>query len=140
MPDQALLTFKDVNTHYGDLHVLKDVNYTIGQGEIVSLLGGNACGKSTTMKTIMGVVRPTSGSVLFEGQPIERLPTSTRVARGIAPVLEARRLFPRMTVFENLEMGAYTQKRGPQFDQDLERGSGLFPRGKERRCSHDGNL
>src|SRR5579872_1727163 len=101
MRTDMLLEFKDVDTYYGDLHVLKKVNYTIGQGEIVSLLGGNACGKSTTMKTIMGVVRPTSGSVLFEGKPIERLPTSTRVARGIAPVLEARRLFPRMTVYEN---------------------------------------
>ena len=68
----VLLEFKDVNTYYGDLHVLKDVNYTIGEGEIVSLLGGNACGKSTTMKTIMGVVRPTRGSVMFEGQAIER--------------------------------------------------------------------
>ena len=141
MADPApLLEFRDVNTHYGDLHVLKDVNYTIGQGEIVSLLGGNACGKSTTMKTIMGVVRPTTGTVLFDGAAIERLPTSTRVARGIAPVLEARRLFPRMTVFENLEMGAYTQKRGPSFDEDLDRVYSLFPRVKERRNQVAGTL
>ena len=139
MPE-TLLEFRDVNTHYGDLHVLKDVNYVIQEGEIVSLLGGNACGKSTTMKTIMGVVRPTTGSVLFQGKPIERLPTSTRVARGIAPVLEARRLFPRMTVYENLEMGAYTHKRGPQFDEDLERVYGLFPRVKERRNQIAGTL
>ncbi len=137
---EPLLEFRGVNTHYGDLHVLKDVNYSIGLGEIVSLLGGNACGKSTTMKTIMGVVRPTTGSVLFEGVPIERLPTSTRVARGIAPVLEARRLFPRMTVYENLEMGAYTRKRGPQFDEDLERVYSLFPRVKERRAQVAGTL
>jgi branched-chain amino acid transport system ATP-binding protein len=137
---EPLLEFRGVNTHYGDLHVLKDVNYTIMPGEIVSLLGGNACGKSTTMKTIMGVVRPTTGSVLFEGKPIERLPTSTRVERGIAPVLEARRLFPRMTVFENLEMGAYTQARGPQFQEDLERVYGLFPRVKERRHQVAGTL
>ncbi len=135
-----LLQFRDVNTHYGDLHVLKDVNYTIEAGEIVSLLGGNACGKSTTMKTIMGVVRPTTGSVLFEGQPIERLSTSVRVRRGIAPVLEARRLFPRMTVFENLEMGAYTQPRGAGFNDDLERVYGLFPRVKERRNQLAGTL
>jgi len=135
-----LLQFRDVNTHYGDLHVLKDVNYTIAAGEIVSLLGGNACGKSTTMKTIMGVVRPTSGSVLFEGKPIERLSTSARVKRGIAPVLEARRLFPRMTVFENLEMGAYTLPRGAGFDEDLERVYGLFPRVKERRGQLAGTL
>ena len=135
-----LLEFKAVNTYYGDLHVLKDVNYTIGRGEIVSLLGGNACGKSTTMKTIMGVVHPTRGSVTFDGQPIEKLATSERVKRGIAPVLEARRLFPRMTVYENLEMGAYTQKRGAQFDEDLERVYSLFPRVKERRNQVSGTL
>ena len=141
LPDQTpLLQFRDVNTHYGDLHVLKDVNYTIAAGEIVSLLGGNACGKSTTMKTIMGVVRPTTGSVLFDGKPIERLSTSARVKRGIAPVLEARRLFPRMTVFENLEMGAYTQPRGPRFNEDLERVYELFPRVKERRNQLAGTL
>ena len=139
MPE-TLLEFRGINTHYGDLHVLMDVNYTIGKGEIVSLLGGNACGKSTTMKTIMGVVRPTTGSVIFEGQPIERLSTSARVARGIAPVLEARRLFPRMTVYENLEMGAYTQARGPQFQEDLERVYALFPRVKERRNQVSGTL
>ena len=136
----ALLEFRGVNTHYGDLHVLKDVNYSIGAGEIVCLLGGNACGKSTTMKTIMGVVRPTSGSVVFEGGAIERLSTSARVQRGICPVLEARRLFPRMTVFENLEMGAYTRKRGAEFDEDLERVYGLFPRVKERRGQVAGTL
>src|SRR6195952_5426053 len=140
MPDQALLTFTNVNTHYGDLHVLKDVNYTIGDGEIVSLLGGNACGKSTTMKTIMGVVRPTTGSVIFDGKPIENLSTAERVKRGIAPVLEARRLFPRMPVFENLEMGAYTRKRGPEFDQDLDRVYSLFPRVKERLNQIAGTL
>jgi branched-chain amino acid transport system ATP-binding protein len=138
-PD-TLLEFRDVNTYYGDLHVLKDVNYTIGRGEIVSLLGGNACGKSTTMKTIMGIVRPARGTVLFEGQPIEKLPTSERVRRGIAPVLEARRLFPRMTVFENLEMGAYTRKRGPEFQEDLERVFSLFPRVKERQNQVAGTL
>jgi branched-chain amino acid transport system ATP-binding protein len=135
-----LLEFKDINTHYGDLHVLKQVNYAIQQGEIIALLGGNACGKSTTMKTIMGVVRPSSGTVMFDGKAIERLPTAERVRRGIAPVLEARRLFPRMTVFENLEMGAYLRKRGAEFDQDLERVYTLFPRVKERRSQIAGTL
>jgi branched-chain amino acid transport system ATP-binding protein len=137
---EPLLRFEGVNTHYGDLHVLKDVNYTIGRGEIVSLLGGNASGKSTTMKTIMGIVVPTSGRVLFEGAPIERMPTSQRVARGIAPVLEARRLFPRMTVFENLEMGAFTRPKGAGFAEDLERVYDLFPRVKERRLQIAGTL
>ncbi len=135
-----LLEFKDVNTFYGDMHALKNVNYTIERGEIVCLLGGNACGKSTTMKTIMGVVRPASGSVTFDGQVISNLATSERVRRGIAPVLEARRLFPRMTVYENLELGAYTQPRGPQFEQDLERVYALFPRVKERRDQLAGTL
>ena len=140
MPEKPLLQFKQVNTHYGDLHVLKDVDYTIAAGEIVSLLGGNACGKSTTMKTIMGIVRPTTGSVIFDGVPIEKLSTADRVRRGIAPVLEARRLFPRMTVYENLEMGAYIRKRGPEFNEDLERVYGLFPRVKERRDQISGTL
>jgi branched-chain amino acid transport system ATP-binding protein len=135
-----LLEFKDVDTHYGDLHVLKQVNYAIEKGEIIALLGGNASGKSTTMKTIMGVVRPTRGQVIFDGQPIEKLATAERVRRGIAPVLEARRLFPRMTVFENLEMGAYLRKHGPEFDQDLERVYTLFPRVKERRSQIAGTL
>jgi branched-chain amino acid transport system ATP-binding protein len=136
----VMLEFKDVDTYYGDLHVLKQVNYTIEQGEIVALLGGNACGKSTTMKTIMGVVRPTRGQVIFDGQSIGNLPTAERVRRGIAPVLEARRLFPRMTVFENLEMGAYLRKHGPEFEQDLERVYTLFPRVKERLHQIAGTL
>jgi branched-chain amino acid transport system ATP-binding protein len=138
--EDRILEFTDVDTYYGDLHVLKKVNYEIGKGEIVSLLGGNACGKSTTMKTIMGIVRPVRGSVMFEGQEIHNLPTAERVRRGIAPVLEARRLFPRMSVFENLEMGAYTRKRGPEFNEDLERVYGLFPRVKERRTQIAGTL
>ena len=135
-----LLEFKDIDTYYGDLHVLKKVNYAIEKGEIIALLGGNACGKSTTMKTIMGVVRPARGSLVFEGQAIERLPTAERVKRGIAPVLEARRLFPRMTVYENLEMGAYLRKKGPELQEDLERVYTLFPRVKERRNQIAGTL
>jgi branched-chain amino acid transport system ATP-binding protein len=135
-----ILEFRGVNTHYGDLHMLKDVHYTIGRGEIVSLLGGNACGKSTTMKTIMGVVRPTSGTVVFDGREIQHVSTSERVRRGIAPVLEARRLFPRMTIYENLEMGAYTKPRGAGFRADLDRVYTLFPRVKERRDQLAGTL
>ena len=142
MPDKPdlLLEFTGINTYDGDLHALKNVNYTIGRGEIVSLLGGNACGKSTTMKTIMGVVRPKTGTVIFDGEAIENLPTSERVRRGIAPVLEARRLFPRMTVLENLEMGAYTRKRGDNLHDDLDRVYQLFPRVKERRNQLAGTL
>jgi branched-chain amino acid transport system ATP-binding protein len=139
-PEAPMLEFQGVNTYYGDLHALKDVNYKILKGEIVSLLGGNASGKSTTMKTVMGVVVPTTGNVYFEGQVINRMRTSERVSRGIAPVLEARRLFPRMTVFENLEMGAFTQPKGAQFTEDLERVYTLFPRVKERANQLAGTL
>jgi branched-chain amino acid transport system ATP-binding protein len=135
-----LLEFDAVHTHYGDLHVLKGVDYTMSSADIIVLLGGNASGKSTTMKTIMGTVTPTAGEVRFRGDVINRLSTAERVKRGIAPVLEARRLFPRMTVFENLEMGAYTQKRDAGFNDDLERVYELFPRVKERRTQLAGTL
>ena len=135
-----MLEFMAVDTHYGDLHVLKAVDYRIEAGEIVCLLGGNASGKSTTMKAIMGVVRPTRGDILFEGNSLLGVSSAERVRRGIAPVLEARRLFPRMTVYENLEMGAYTRPRGPDFDADLERVFTLFPRVKERLAQLAGTL
>jgi branched-chain amino acid transport system ATP-binding protein len=135
-----LLEFRQVDTHYGDLHVLKAVDYRIEAGEIVCLLGGNASGKSTTMKAIMGVVRPTSGDILYEGASLAGVSTAQRVRRGIAPVPEARRLFPRMTVYENLEMGAYTRPRGPEFAEDLERVYALFPRVKERAQQLAGTL
>ncbi len=140
MGADLLLEFREVDTFYGDLHVLKGVSYTVARGEIVSLLGGNASGKSTTMKTIMGVVRPARGRIVFDGMDIGRLPTPDRVRRGIAPVLEGRRLFPRMTVFENLEMGAYLRPHGADFEQDLERVYTLFPRVKARRGQLAGTL
>ena len=139
MPD-PLLEFRGVDTHYGDLHVLKSVDYRIEDGEIVCLLGGNASGKSTTMKAIMGVVTPRRGEIMFEGKSLTGVSVAERVRRGIAPVLEARRLFPRMTVYENLEMGAYTRTRGPEFEEDLERVFELFPRVKERLKQLAGTL
>ena len=135
-----MLEFHEVDTHYGDLHVLKSVNYRIMPGEIVCLLGGNASGKSTTIKAIMGSVRPTSGDIVFEGKSLAGVGTAERVRRGIAPVLEARRLFPRMTVYENLEMGAYTRSRGAEFDEDLARVFNLFPRVEERLRQIAGTL
>ncbi|MGH7096374.1 MAG: ABC transporter ATP-binding protein, partial [Stellaceae bacterium] len=135
-----MLEFRQVDTYYGDLHVLKAVDYRIAAGEIVCLLGGNASGKSTTMKTIMGVVRPTRGAVLFEGKSLAGVSVAERVRRGIAPVLEARRLFPRMTVYENLEMGAYTRPRGADFTDDLARVFALFPRVEERLRQLAGTL
>ena len=140
MPAEPLLEFRRVDTHYGDLHVLKAVDYRIEEGEIVCLLGGNGSGKSTTMKTIMGVVNPSAGEVLFQGRTLGGVSVAERVRRGIAPVLEARRLFPRMTVYENLEMGAYTRSRGPEFEEDIERVFQLFPRVKERLKQLAGTL
>jgi branched-chain amino acid transport system ATP-binding protein len=137
---RPLLEFKDVDTYYGELHVLKKVNYVVQPGEIVCLLGGNASGKSTTMKTVLGIVRPTRGTVTYDGQDISNLRTAERVRRGIAPVPEARRLFPRMTVFENLEMGAFTRNDPKGIEEDLERVYTLFPRVKERRTQIAGTL
>ena len=135
-----MLEFHDVDTYYGELHVLKRVNYEIKQGEIVCLLGGNACGKSTTMKTVLGIVKPRAGTVVYEGQVINNVSTSERVRRGIAPVPEARRLFPRMTVLENLEMGAFTRSDGDGISEDLEKVYQLFPRVKERLKQQAGTL
>src|SRR6476469_1439803 len=135
-----MLEFKAVDTYYGDLHVLKSVDYRIEEGEIVCLLGGNASGKSTTMKAIMGIVVPARGDIVYQGQSLAGISVAERVRRGIAPVLEARRLFPRMTVYENLEMGAYIRSRGPEFDEDLERVFTLFPRVKERLRQLAGTL
>jgi branched-chain amino acid transport system ATP-binding protein len=135
-----MLEFRGVNTYYGELHVLKDVNYKIEKGEIVCLLGGNASGKSTTMKAVLGIVKPKTGDIFYEGQQINTLPTAARVRLGIAPVPEARRLFPRMTVLENLEMGAYTRRDRENLNDDLERVYGLFPRVKERRQQQAGTL
>src|SRR5258707_12906339 len=92
---RALLEFKDVDTYYGELHVLKKVNYEIRAGEIVCLLGGNASGKSTTMKTVLGIVQPSRGTVTYDGVDISKLRTAERVKRGIAPVPKAGRLFPK---------------------------------------------
>ena len=135
-----LLDFRGVHTHYRPLHVLKGVSYEIYEGEIVSLLGGNASGKSTTMKTVLGLVRPTEGTIRFRGEPIHALRTSEIVKRGIAPVAEGRRVFPRMTIVENLEMGRYTRRSEPGWDTDLDRVFGLFPVLKERRHQLAGTM
>jgi branched-chain amino acid transport system ATP-binding protein len=137
---RPLLEFKSVDTYYGELHALKQVDYEIAVGEIVCLLGGNASGKSTTMKAVLGLVRPARGDVFYKGERISRLSTAERVRRGIAPVPEARRLFPRMTVLENLEMGAFTRSDPAGIAEDLERVYTLFPRVKERAAQLAGTL
>jgi branched-chain amino acid transport system ATP-binding protein len=135
-----LLEFRDVHTYYGELHVLKGVNYRVNAREIVCLLGGNASGKSTTMKTIFGIVRPSQGDVVYDGEVINELSTAARVKLGIAPVPEARRLFPAMTVRENLDMGAFTRQDKGEIEADRQRVFGLFPRVKERLDQLAGSL
>ncbi len=137
-PSTPVLEFRGVNTHYGPVQILKDVNITIAEGEMVCLLGGNASGKTTTLKTILGMVVPTSGEVLLDGEVISGMSTTHIVERGVSMVPENRRLFARMTVLENLEIGAYL--RSDDLKEDLERIFELFPRVKERLAQKAGTL
>jgi len=135
---QALLRLEGVNTYYGQMHILQDMNLEVGEGELVCLLGGNASGKSTTLKTVLGIVRPRSGAVLFEGEDVSSRSTSYRIGRGMAIVPENRRLFGPMTVLENLQMGAYLHGGGSA--EDYERVYSLFPLLHERRGQLAGTL
>jgi branched-chain amino acid transport system ATP-binding protein len=135
-----LLELNNINTHYGLIHILQDVNLTINEGEIVCLLGGNACGKSTTLKSILGIVKPTSGDVIFGGVRVNDRPTSFRVARGMAVVPENRRIFATMTVSENLQMGSYLRNDRAAISEDLDRVLTLFPRLAQRRQQAGGTL
>ena len=140
MTETALLEFRSVNTHYGAVHILKDVDLAIYPGEMVCLLGGNASGKSTTLKTLLGMVTPTSGHVLLDGEVVNDKPTSYRVTNGVTMVPENRRLFKRLTVKENLELGAYLRDDREGIEEDLENIYELFPRVKERLSQKAGTL
>jgi branched-chain amino acid transport system ATP-binding protein len=133
-----LLRLNDVDTYYGEIHILQRVSLEVGEGELVCLLGGNASGKSTTLKTILGIVHARRGSVEFDGEEVTERPTSYRIAQGMAIVPENRRLFAPMTVLENLEMGAYLRKDG--FKEALERVFKLFPVLRDRRKQLAGTL
>jgi branched-chain amino acid transport system ATP-binding protein len=134
----TLLRLNDVDTYYGEIHILQQLSLEVGQGELVCLLGGNASGKSTTLKTILGLVRPRAGTVELDGEDVSRRTTSYRIAKGMAIVPENRRLFAPMTVLENLEMGAYLRKEGTS--EALERVFELFPVLKDRRKQLAGTL
>jgi branched-chain amino acid transport system ATP-binding protein len=134
-----LLALEDVTTYYGQMRILEGVSLQVGEGELVSLLGGNASGKSTTLKTVLGIVRPRSGRVLIDDVEVNRADVPTRIARGLAIVPENRRLFGQMTVRENLELGAVL-RRGANLDEDFERVHTLFPRLHERRDQLAGTL
>src|SRR6187397_144438 len=136
---QPLLRLEGINTYYGLIHILQDVNVEVREGELVCLLGGNASGKSTTLKTILGLVRPRTGVVRLAGEDVTGLPTAYRIRRGLAIVPENRRLFGPMTVLENLEMGAYLRPRA-DLKEEFERVYTLFPLLYERRSQLAGTL
>jgi branched-chain amino acid transport system ATP-binding protein len=135
---EPLLEFEGVHTYYGQIHILDNVNLHVTPGELVCLLGGNASGKSTTLKTTLGIVKPRAGRVLFDGEDVTALKTSYRIGRGMAIVPENRRLFAPMTVRENLEMGAYLHGGGTK--EDFDRVYSLFPLLHERRRQLAGTL
>jgi branched-chain amino acid transport system ATP-binding protein len=137
---RPLLQLLEINTYYGLIHILQDVELEVGEGELVSLLGGNASGKSTTLKTILGLVRPRTGTVTFAGEDVTRRSTSHRIGSGMAIVPENRRLFGPMSVLENLELGAYLNRDGKGRKDDFERVYSLFPLLYERRSQLAGTL
>jgi len=137
--DQTMLVLDDVNTYYGNIHALQGVSLVVGRGEIVTLIGANGAGKTTTLKTISGMLHPRRGTVTFEGKDISRTAAHHLVRQGIGHAPEGRRIFSRMTVLENLQMGAFTRDQktiGPDIDRVME----LFPRLRERTHQLGGTL
>jgi len=137
---RPILEFRDVNVHYGPVHVLKDVNIEIFAGEMVCLLGGNASGKTTTLKTILGMVQPSAGDVVVDGNVMTGATTADIVSHGVTMVPENRRLFKRMTVKENLEIGAYLRTDRENLADELDAIFEMFPRVKERLSQKAGTL
>jgi branched-chain amino acid transport system ATP-binding protein len=135
-----MLELRDVHTYYGNIHALKGISFTVDDGEVVTLIGANGAGKSTTLRTIQGLNRPRSGSVVLNGIALEKMPTDQIVTQGVSQAPEGRQIFPRMTVQENLEMGAYQRKDKDGIQKDLERVFELFPRLKERVKQAGGTL
>ena len=134
-----ILQLEGINTYYGQIHILQDENLVVHEGELVCLLGGNASGKSTTLKTILGIVRPRTGTVRLAGEDVTQMPTAHRIKRGLAIVPENRRLFGPMTVLENLEMGAYLRPKA-DLKEEFDRVYDLFPLLYERRAQLAGTL
>jgi branched-chain amino acid transport system ATP-binding protein len=136
----ALLVLDDVHAYYGNIHALKGVSLEVNEGEIVTLIGSNGAGKSTTLKTISGLLRPRAGSITFQDEMLNGVPPHRIVSRGISQSPEGRRVFARMTVAENLEMGAFQRSKGADLVEDFDRVYTLFPRLKERLTQKAGTL
>ncbi|MDR3685898.1 MAG: ABC transporter ATP-binding protein [Coriobacteriia bacterium] len=137
---EPLLKIDNLNTYYGKIHALKGISLEVSEGEIVTLIGANGAGKSTTLKTISGQLSPKEGTIVYNGEAIQGKPTHVVTAKGVIQVPEGRRIFPRMTVKENLEMGAFLRKDKDAIAEDLERVFELFPRMKERIAQKGGTL
>jgi len=135
-----MLELKEVHTYYGNIHALKGVSMTVTEGEIVTVIGSNGAGKSTMLRTIHGILRPKKGTILLDGEALEKLPAHKIVERGISQSPEGRLIFPRMTIQENLEMGAYSRKDKAGIEKDYEWVFRLFPRLKERINQKGGTL
>jgi branched-chain amino acid transport system ATP-binding protein len=136
----TLLELKNVSVAYGRIEAIHDMSFSVEQGEIVSLIGANGAGKSTTMKTISGLIHPSQGSITFEGEDITKMKAHIRVVRGISQAPEGRGIFPGMTVLENLDMGAFGRKDRSGMGEDFERVFGLFPRLAERKTQLGGTM
>lgn len=135
-----MLAVQDLNVFYGAIHALKGISFHLEQGEIVTLIGANGAGKSTTLNALSGILPSQSGKVIFEGADITRMPAQEIVRMGIVQVPEGRKIFATLTVMENLEIGAYTQRDKTQIQDDIEYTMQLFPRLKERRSQLGGTL
>ena len=136
----TLLEVDDVHAYYGNIHALKGVSLTVEKGEVVSLIGGNGAGKSTTLRTISGLMRPNTGRVIFKGEDIAQYPAHELVSRGIAMVPEGRGVFAKLTVEENLEMGAFHRNDRDGIKADIEKSYEMFPRLGERRTQLAGTM
>ncbi|MBI5166292.1 MAG: ABC transporter ATP-binding protein [candidate division NC10 bacterium] len=135
-----MLELRDIHTYYGRIRALRGVSLIVQRGEVVTLIGSNGAGKTTTLKTIIGALKPRQGTITLNGTRIDGLPTDRIVRLGIAQAPEGRRIFPRMTVLENLELGAFTRTDNEHIKEDMERVFGLFPRLKERLHQKGGTL
>lgn len=140
MAKQPLLQLENIHTYYGNIHALHGISLYVDDGEIVTLIGSNGAGKTTTIRTISGIMHPQEGRILLEGEPIHQIPAYELVTRGIAQSPEGRRIFPRLSVNDNLEMGAFKRKDRKEIDKDKKMVFDLFPRLSERRNQYGGTL